>query len=194
VSAPQAVLILAAGHGRRMGGPKALAVARGRTFLEHILARCAEGGAPVTVTVDAAFRERVAALPGTEGVCWVEADGTRPMLASVQAALAAAPFAGGLWVWPVDAPFISAAGWARARAAEAAAPEAVWKLRAGGRTGHPTWFPAWSVPLLRAGSWPDGLRGFLAGHAGSVRRLALEGEVLTDVNTPQALAALELDS
>lgn len=187
------VIVLGAGHGRRMGGPKAFARAGGRTFLERILERCRESASPVTLTVDPAFRGRVetllAELPGPPPRL-VACDGARPMLASVQAALGSGVFSGGFWLWPVDAPFLSAAGWARAVAAARAAPDAVWKLRVAGHTGHPVWFPGWAVPAIRTGDWPDGLLGFLRAHPGAVRVLSLEGEVVADVNTPDQLAAL----
>src|SRR5689334_25211966 len=60
--AGRAVIVLAAGHGTRMGGPKAFTRFGDRTFLERILDRCAESDAEVTVTVDPLFKERVLAL------------------------------------------------------------------------------------------------------------------------------------
>ena len=207
------VVLLGAGHGRRMGGPKVLTRHGGRTFLERILARCAESASPVTLTVDPRFRVEVEALLETcapPKPTLAETDGTRPMLDSVQAPLAAAqmgsqtaaqtdaapaaqaqvaaPWAGGFWLWPVDAPFISPEGWARARKAAAGEPDAVWKLRAGGKTGHPIWFPAWSVPRILAGAWADGLLGFLAEFSERIRILPLEEELLADFNTPERLA------
>jgi nicotine blue oxidoreductase len=193
----QPVLILAAGHGRRLGGPKAFIVVGGRTFVERILSRCAEAGAPTTLAVDAHHAARWEALLAR----WqgppprrVEADGTRPMVESVRAALAVGGFAQGVWVWPVDAPFLSAAGWRAARAAVAGAPLAIWKLRAEGRSGHPLWLPGWAcgdTPHgLRGRDWPDGLRGLVAAHLDTVQVVELPGERLDDVDTPEALAAL----
>src|SRR5689334_4672650 len=118
--AGRAVVVLAAGHGTRMGGPKAFTRFGDRTFLERILDRCAESDAEVTVTVDPTFKERVLALIKSRPVPrphlhlrWVEADGKQPMLASIHAALAAGGFEHGFWLWPVDAPFLSSAGWRR---------------------------------------------------------------------------------
>src|SRR3972149_3370776 len=58
----QPVIVLAAGHGRRLGGPKAFAEHHGRTFLERILARCREREARVTLVSDPRFRARMEAL------------------------------------------------------------------------------------------------------------------------------------
>jgi CTP:molybdopterin cytidylyltransferase MocA len=197
--APAPVMVLAAGHGRRMGGPKALALWRGRAFLAHILERCAESGSPVTLVADPALRERLAALAagqsGALSIRWVESGGSLPMLASVQAALALGGFDAGCWLWPVDAPFLSAAGWARLSADAAEQPGRVLKPRAGGRNGHPVWFPAWAVPRIAAGRWQNGLLGFLAEcRPEQVRVLDLPGEVVADVNTPEELERVEADT
>ena len=186
----QPVLVLAAGHGKRMGGPKAFTMHAGRTFLQRILARCGESGSTVTLVTDPAFRARLEGeLPGLPGPAprLVNADGSHPMLDSVRAGLAAGGFDTGFWLWPVDAPFISPAGWAGAVEAVAADPKPVRKLRVNGITGHPIWFPGWSVPEILGGDWPDGLLGFLAAHAGRVAVLPLDGEELRDFNTPEQL-------
>jgi CTP:molybdopterin cytidylyltransferase MocA len=124
-------------------------------------------------------------------VRFVEANGTLPMLASVHAGMKALdPGEIGAWLWPVDAPLLSAAGWQTARATVAARPEQILKLRTGGRTGHPTWFPRWACEGILAGTWEDGLLGYLA-TVPSVRIALLElpGETLSDFNTPEQLAA-----
>jgi CTP:molybdopterin cytidylyltransferase MocA len=176
-----------------MGGPKIFATAGSATFLERILARIREAGCPAILTVDPAFRGRVEALLKglpPAGVRLIDVDGTLPMLASVQAGLSALdPAAWGAWLWPVDAPLLSAQGWRRARETVAADPEAVLKLRANGRTGHPAWFPRWACAAIAAGRWTDGLRGFLAGVPPErIARLDLPGETLSDFNTPEQLA------
>ena len=191
MSAGAPVLLLGAGHGTRMGGPKVFTRHGGQSFLERILRRCAEAGAPVTLCVDPAFRPRVEQvlatleLPPPRLVC---ADGTQPMLATVQAGLAAGGFEQGFWLWPVDAPFISPRGWARALACTVEQPGRILKLRVAGRTGHPLWLPGWAVPEILAGAWADGLLGFLAAHEADVDILHLDGEVLADFNTPAQLA------
>lgn len=195
----QPVIVLAAGHGRRMGGPKVFAGHKGRGFLQRILERCHESRARVILVVDPNHRQRLEALFATlpAGLLaplprMVEADGKADMLASVQAALAHGPYEPGFWLWPVDAPFISAKGWHAATQAVARDPGVVWKLRVRGRTGHPVWFPFHVTQPLREGHWPDGLRGFLATLPPErIQILPLEGEFLEDVNTPQQLAGLD---
>ncbi len=188
----QPVLLLGAGHGRRMGQPKIFTRFEGATFLERILERCRESASPVTLTVDPAFRKEVdnllSALPPPLPAL-VESDGARPMLASVQAALQAGGCIEGFWCWPVDAPFISAMGWDQAVEAVRGQPENIWKLRAGGHTGHPVFFPAWAVPRILSGGWDDGLLGFLEEFQDEICVLILDGEELGDFNTEEQLAA-----
>lgn len=198
----QSVVILAAGHGTRMGGPKAFVRFRGRSFLELILDRCAESGAEVTIAVDPTFRARVQALlqanpvPHAEiEMRWVDVDGRLPMIASLQAALRAGGFGGGFWLWPVDAPFLSGAGWRTLGLAVAAQAEQILKPRVNGRTGHPVWFPGWAVGRIASGDWPAGLQSFLlACDPARIRVLDLPGEFLSDVDTPEELAAAERDA
>lgn len=190
----QPVIVLGAGHGTRIGGPKLFVEHHGRTFLERILERCRETRARVTLVTDPRFRARLEPLLARVPPPFprlVEADGTEPMLASVQAALRAGPYEPGFWLWPVDAPFISSAGWRRAVEQVAQDPNVIWKLRVRGRTGHPGWFPFYTAPAILAGDWPDGLRGFLATQLPErIQVLALDDEYLEDVDTPQQLAGL----
>jgi CTP:molybdopterin cytidylyltransferase MocA len=182
-----------------MGGPKLFREHGGRTFLERILTRCRESGSPAILVIDPRFRgdtEILLQRLSQPKPALVEADGDQPMLASLQAALQSPTFAAsrgsdaGFWLWPVDAPFLSKAGWSRARDAVHGDPDAVWKLRAGGKTGHPIWFPAWSGAEIGNGTWPNGLLGFLAAHGDRIRILPLEGEWIADFNTPESVAAI----
>ncbi len=195
----QAVIVLGAGQGKRMGGPKLFAAHKGLGFLERILARCRETGSRVILVSDPRHTERLetllAGMPPRLLAPFpriVHADGEADMLASVRAALRTGPWEPGGWLWPVDAPFISPDGWRRAVKTVAAEPDWIWKLRVQGKTGHPVWFPSWCAPPILAGSWQDGLRGYLTEVAAQkIRILLLEEEFLADVNTPQELQGVE---
>ena len=203
----QPVLVLGAGLGKRMGGPKILLRHKNRLFLAYILARCVESNSPATVVAPVDLIEELGNLivqspgPLREGLYytlpeprWVPADGTQPMLASVQAGLAVGGWEEGFWVWPVDAPFLSTPGWERATEAVSRDPASIWKLKINDRTGHPTWFPSWSVSTIAKGDWPDGLLGFLGTVQKSIRHLTLENEEIGDFNTPEDLKRLEKKS
>ena len=191
MSAP--VVVLGAGHGKRMGRPKVFARHGGETFLERILVRCRETALPVVLVIDPRFRvevhELLQALPFSEPRL-VEADGAAPMLVSIQAALREGGCDDGFWCWPVDAPFLSPAGWMQAVEAVEGMPAVIWKLSTGGQTGHPVWFPGWAVPRILAGGWPNGLQGLLNECSDRIYVLELEGEELRDFNTPEQLASV----
>lgn len=192
----QPVVVLAAGHGTRMGGPKAFAAIGSITFLERILARAREAGCPVVLAVDRSFHSRVETLLGTLSplaLRLVEADGKRPMLDTVKTGLRALDgTAQGAWVWPVDAPLLSPDGWRRARAKVHEDSERILKLKAEGHTGHPIWFPRWACADILAGQWGTGLLGFLESvPAARIAQLELPGEILGGFNTPAELAAVK---
>jgi CTP:molybdopterin cytidylyltransferase MocA len=177
-----------------MGGPKVFTYFEGSTFLERILARAREAGAPVILTVDPIFRVGAVALVSKlppHPVRLVDADGTQPMLASVQTGLGIIePGAAGAWVWPVDAQLLSADGWRRAREAVTATPHAILKLRTRGRTGHPTWFPRWACEAILSRMWGEGLLGFLRTvRPDRIAVLELDSETIRDFNTPEQLTA-----
>ena len=85
-------VVLAAGAGRRMGGPKALvrSVADGPALVESAIAAVREGGCPEVICVVGAAAERVVPLALAAGARVVVAqDWAEGMGASVRAALAA---------------------------------------------------------------------------------------------------------
>lgn len=191
-SLPQPVLILAAGLGTRMGGPKALTRFGRSSFLERILARAAENQSPVVLTLDARFSEKVKTMLHMANVPLppvVLAQGEAPMLDTIQAAFAdpqgQKTLENGGWIWPVDAPLISPKGWKQACEAGEQFPEWVIKLRSDGKNGHPVWLPSWAVKDLThlKENLAGGLRGYLATKKEKTKVIEMDGEVLVDLNT-----------
>jgi CTP:molybdopterin cytidylyltransferase MocA len=125
-------LVLAAGEGRRFGGPKQLARVGGRPLVEHALA--AVRGLDRVVVVLGARAEEIRAgadLSGAEiVVCADWADG---MGASLRRGLAALAGADEVVIVLADQPFITADVVARVRAAPGDAARAVYD----GVPGHP---------------------------------------------------------
>ena len=150
--ATSAGLVLAAGAGRRFGGPKQLALLDGRPLVEHALAALA--GLDRMVVVLGARAEEVrggADLGAAEVVvCDDWADG---MSASLRAGLAALRGADEVVIVLADQPFIGAAVVERVRAAPGAAARAVY----GGEPGHPVVVRA---PLLERAGELRGDAGF----------------------------------
>jgi molybdenum cofactor cytidylyltransferase len=125
-------LVLAAGEGRRFGGPKQLARIAGRPLVEHALAALA--GLDRVVVVLGARAEEIRAgadLRGAEVV--VCEDWAEGMGASLRRGLAALGEAGEVVVVLADQPFITPEVVARVRIAPGAAARATY----GGAPGHP---------------------------------------------------------
>lgn len=135
------VLVLAAGRGRRMGGPKALMTVEHQPWWIRQRRRIAEVGIPMTWVVSPQVLDAMRlADPGLDESDLALVDPDRPMFDSLLAALdtcRSRPPAG-VFVLPVDCPAPGSEVW-RALAAEdhAAVPTI------NGLSGHPVYLP-WS--------------------------------------------------
>jgi molybdenum cofactor cytidylyltransferase len=183
-----AAVILAAGEGRRMGGPKALLRAGGETFLARTARRLARPGVELVLAVTGHQAARVAAEAGLPpGVELVEnprhAEG---MLASILCGLDAAEAAGAdaLLVHPVDHPLVELETVDRVVAAlEAGAVIAVPSHER--RRGHPAGFSRAAWPELRAAPPDRGARAVLADHPGWVVHVEGGPGCVAGVNTAE---------
>ena len=126
------VLLLAAGRGRRSGGPKAWREYEGTTMLEAQLAffRGLVGDHGLSVSIQSEWHARCAAL--SRDVTWVGADPDASPLASLQSLISASPAARS-FVLHVDMPIFVREIY-----------EGLWKLKDDavapvfeGRRGHP---------------------------------------------------------
>jgi CTP:molybdopterin cytidylyltransferase MocA len=181
-------IVLAAGEGRRMGGPKALLPLGEGTFLSRACHLFAQPGIAVVVAVLGAEAERVrhaAGIPAEARVAvndrWREG-----MLTSVWVGLDAAEALGAeaVLLHPVDNPFVAPATIdavvvALAKGAEIAVPSHA------GRRGHPAGFARSCWPALRAAPLDGGARTVLASHPGRVVHVAADSDCLVDVDTPR---------
>jgi nicotine blue oxidoreductase len=186
-----AAILLAAGAGQRMGGPKALADVGGRSFLEAAAARFERGDLTSPIVVLGAEAARVAAcVPLPAGSRVVVNDRYQDgMLTSVWAGLDAAEACAvdAVLLHPVDNPLVaeatvSAVIKALAAGAVIAAPSHA------GRRGHPAGFARAAWPALRAAPPAAGARAVLAAHPDWVVHVPAGADCLVDLDTPGALA------
>lgn len=157
------VYLLAAGFGRRAGGPKAWLEHEGKTLLarqlEFLLRRFPP--ASVAVSVQRDWLERCRALDPR--VLWVPTDPAASPLASLQALLGALPLTKWAYLFHVDMPvweeelfYLLASHVPKADAHEAVVPTH------GGRGGHPVLLgPALAGPLAALDPAKDRLDRFL---------------------------------
>ena len=194
-----AAIVLAAGEGRRLGGPKALVRLADGTFGSLAASLFDRADVAARVVVLGAQAERVAAEaawpPGVSLVVnrrWAEG-----MLTSVWAGLDAAESLGvdAVLLHPVDAPLV-------APATVTAVLEALGKGATiavpshGGRRGHPAGFARAAWPALRSAALDAGARSVLASFPEWVVHVPAGPDCLADVDTKEALEALRrrLDS
>lgn len=156
-------LLLAAGAGRRFGGPKALV--EGGRWLRQSLDALVEGGCEPVRVVLGAEAGRARGLLADPSVAVVAEDWERGMSASLRAGLHAAlglrPEPDAVLVHLVDLPDVSAAVIARVIArvlARATGPETLARATYAGRPGHPV--------LLGRAHWPD-IVAAVTGDAGA---------------------------
>lgn len=170
-------IVLAAGAGRRLGGPKAELVVGGERLLDRAVRVLSESGCAEVVAV---------VRPGTRvdgALVVVNSDPDRGLGSSLRLGLAAASGDRAAIVL-VDTPGITAD--AVRRTLEAAAPVAVAMY--GGRRGHPVVIerPLWTkVATLAEGE--AGARVFLREHPELVTEVACPGDP-ADIDTAEDLA------
>lgn len=181
-----AAIIVAAGAGRRFGGPKVLAELDGKTFLEHALGAVASCD-PRLVVLDPASvpAARARAISEAAGAAVLEnPDPARGMLSSVKIAIAALdPRVTHALLLPVDHPGIRRETVDRliARAAD----QIVLPVFAR-RRGHPVMFPCALFGALLSAPESEGARAVV--HANTVLELPVDDPaVARDVDTPADL-------
>jgi molybdenum cofactor cytidylyltransferase len=181
-----AAVIVAAGAGRRFGGPKVLARLGGKTFLEHALEAVASCE-PRLVVIDPASAPAARARAVSEAAGAVvlgNPDPARGMLSSVKIAIATLdPGVTHALLLPVDHPGIRRVTVDRllARAADQIVLPVFRKRR-----GHPVLFPRALFPALLSAPDSEGARAVV--HANTVLELPVDDPaVARDVDTPADL-------
>jgi molybdenum cofactor cytidylyltransferase len=182
-----AAIVLAAGEGRRMGGPKALVPIGDATFLAHVCRVFERPSIAAVVAVLGAEAERVrqrAGLPDAVGVA-VNERWTDGMLSSVWCGLDAAEALGAeaVLLHPVDNPLVAPAT-IEAVASALAAGALVAVPSHAGRRGHPTGFSRATWPALRAAPLEHGARVVVAENPSWVVHVPAGADCLADIDTP----------
>jgi len=191
-------LLLAAGAGRRMGGPKALVELGGETLVRRALAVLSAGGCGPLTVVLGAEAERVAPLVADLARIVVAKDWAEGMGASLRAGLAAMEpaeatedraedQAEAVVVHLVDLPGVTPE--AVARLAALGSPGALARAAYAGVPAHPVLLGREHWAAVAAQAHGDaGARGYLRGNPAVT--LVECGDVATpeDVDTPEQLA------
>lgn len=184
-------IVLAAGEGRRMGGPKALLRDGDATFLARACARFSAAGVPPVAVLGAeAGRVRDAAGMPAETAVVVNERWREGMLTSVWAGLDAAERLGAeaVLVHPVDNPFV-APGTIASVVAALAEGAAIAVPSHDGRRGHPAGFARSVWPALRRAPLDGGARTLLQARPELVVHVPAGPDCLVDIDTPEDLSS-----
>jgi molybdenum cofactor cytidylyltransferase len=189
-----AAIVLAAGQGTRMGGAKMTASYAGKPLVRHAHdAVAAAGLAPVLTVVGHDAARVSAALAGVDTSFVENPDYAQGMSTSLKAGIAALPeTAAGAVVLLGDMPLVTPTIVARLVAAFAERPTAKAVVpTAGGQRGNPILIGRRLFPEVMALTGDVGARRLLESAGDDVIEVAIDdGAVLTDVDTPEALAGL----
>jgi len=183
-----AAVVLAAGRGRRAGGPKASLRVGASSFVEKAASLLTRPGVDRVVVVlghEAARVRAESSLPPAVAVIVNEAyaDG---MLGSVMAGLDAAEAAGAdaVLLHPVDHPLVEGATVDRVvEALRAGALVAVPSF--GGRRGHPGGFARGTWNALRSAPPSEGARFVLASHPDWIVHVEGDRGCVAGIDTPE---------
>jgi CTP:molybdopterin cytidylyltransferase MocA len=187
-------IVLAAGEGRRMGGPKALLPIGDETFLARACRRLARPRVVSVVAVLGAEAERVrrdAGIPAEASVA-VNERWREGMLTSVWRGLDEAEGldADAILLHPVDNPFVGP-DTVDAVLDSLAAGSGIAVPSHAGRRGHPAGFARSAWPDLRNAPRDKGARAVLAARPGLVVHVAAGADCLFDIDTPGNLDGRE---
>jgi CTP:molybdopterin cytidylyltransferase MocA len=183
-------VVLAAGEGRRMGGPKALVAFEGTTFVERCVERMRRPGVAEVVVVVGPLQERVSALlPGV--TCVPNPRAADGMLGSILRGLDAADErqADAVLLHPVDHPLVDAATVDRVVEALTTGARIAVPSREG-RRGHPGGFGRAAWPALRAAPPARGARAVLADHPDWIVHVEGDAGCIAGIDTPDDYARL----
>lgn len=183
-------MVLAAGGGSRMGGPKALLRLHGELLVERACRLLADGGcAPVLAVLGAGAGE----VPPLRGVTAVRnPDWRTGMASSLRAGLAAVPAtADAVVVTLVDTPLLGPEAVRRLVAAGRAGAEAAVATYAG-EPGHPVLLARAVLAEVAGTATGDrGARSWLAAHPDRVRLVPCDGTGdPRDLDVPDDLAGV----
>jgi CTP:molybdopterin cytidylyltransferase MocA len=188
---PVAGLVLAAGAGRRYGGPKALVELDGRLLVERAVGTLRDAGCgPLVIVLGAAAGAVSARADLGDAVTVVNEDWDTGMGSSLRAGLAALETTGAdaVIVLLVDTPGVTPA--AVRRVAALAAPDALAGATYGGQPGHPVLLGRAHWAGVAASAVGDvGARRYLSAHADRVRSVPCDDVADgTDLDEPPAVS------
>lgn len=172
-------MVLAAGEGRRFGGPKAVHIFDGERLVDRAVRILSKGGCDPIVVVAGAVPLEVPGAIVVTNLGWREGIGS-----SLRAGLDSLPAdVGAVTVTLVDQPWLSPSAVHRVHGAHLAGADVAVAIY-GGTRGHPV--------LLSRGVWAN-VKALARGDVGARAFLASHPEVVTDVSCDDVGSPADVD-
>lgn len=183
-----AVVLLAAGEGRRFGTLKQLALLDGEAMVRRVASTLLRLGHPLLVITGAGGDKVADALAGLTVTCVLNPDWRDGLGASLGAGIRAVrarfPAASAALVCLADHPLLDAQALRTMLDRHAQAPDRIIASDHAGMPGPPVLFPADCFPELSAWRGTEGAQAWLRRQGTRVERVRLD---VTDVDTPADL-------
>lgn len=191
-NAGTAVVLLAAGEGRRFGALKQLAQIDGEPMVRRVVGTLLHLCRPLLVVTGASSDAVAGALAGLPVTCVSNPDWRNGMGASLGAGIRAVrdrlPEASAALVCLADHPLLDARGLQAMLDRHAQAPDRIIASDHAGVPGPPVLFPADCFSELAAWQGAEGARAWLRAQGTRVEHVPLD---VTDVDTPADLVRVE---
>jgi nicotine blue oxidoreductase len=184
-------IVLAAGEGRRVGGPKALLRLGEESFAGACVRALRAGGADGVIVVAGCRADEVAALLPVDVSVVRNERWPSGMLSSALLGIDAAERAGAdaVLLHPVDHPLLEPATVAGVIAALRGGAAIAVPSHAG-RRGHPGGFARETWPAIRAAPEESGVRSVLRDHPWWIVHVPAGPDALAGIDTPEDLERL----
>jgi molybdenum cofactor cytidylyltransferase len=181
-------VILAAGRGERMGGPKWKLPVNGTTFLAQILRRVRDAGIADVVVVTSPENQREIQEHHPNVTIAVNLQPARGVLSSMRSGAEHLPTMAGCFIIPVDHPDVRTETYRTLQEAFAQQPEAVMKPVFQNAGGHPLVIPLAFARELPLHDVEGGLRALILDSGLTVQRVTVDDPaVLHNLNEPSDL-------
>ena len=186
--AEAAGLVLAAGAGRRFGGPKLALSFAGSTVIGSVVAALREAGvAPIVVVIGPHSVDVAAALAGLDTVIAVNEDPDRGMVSSIQAGLRALPESAPSFLVALgDQPRLRSEDIGRLLSAHRESGKTIALPTHAGKRGHPVLFDARCRAEILALGDEGTLRDVVHAHPDDLVEVELPSDaVIRDIDTQE---------
>ena len=188
-------VVLMAGYSKRMGSPKQHVILKGKTFLEHIIAKLEACGSDIS---DKIFVGQENDVKGKEkaklcnGIFVVNPNPEDGPLSSIRLAIQHVEKESAIMLWPTDHPMITEKTVKSIIESWKKQPDMITVPSDGEHRGHPTIFPDWCFEKFQEIDLNKGAKALMQMFPERVNHVLVNDIWITrNLNTPELLLQAE---